>query len=326
MTGAGGPAAVCFLRAIAASTELEVDVWAADIDPCAAGLYLVPEDRRVLVPRGDDEGFAEVVIDLCRALAIDVIVPTVDAEMLPICRRRGELAAAGTVVIAPSVATLETCTDKWRLAELVEGRSWAPRSALIDRGLDLDGWTWPAVAKPRRGSGSTGVSIVATPADLDGVPDDGSFILQEHLPGPEHSLDVLARSDGHVVAVVPRLRLKVDSGIAVAGMSVQDPALEDLGAEVARVVGLTSVANVQVKGGSDGQPKLLEVNARFPGSMSLTVASGVDMPTLSLAEALGGVLPDRIGFRSLAAVRYWEDVFLEVPPSGPAPLTLESLR
>ena len=52
--------------------------------------------------------------------------------------------------------------------------------------------------------------------------------MQEHLPGPEYSLDVLARADGHVAAVVPRERLKVDSGIAVTGRTLHDEALETL--------------------------------------------------------------------------------------------------
>ena len=115
--------------------------------------------------------------------------------------------------------------------------------------------------------------------------------MQEHLPGPEYSLDVLARADGHVAAVVPRERMKVDSGIAVTGRTLHDEALEEFGREVAAAIGLTRVANVQVKGAAGGEPALLEVNARFPGTMPLTVASGVDMPGLAIGEALGSRSP-----------------------------------
>ena len=44
--------------------------------------------------------------------------------------------------------------------------------------------------------------------------------------------------------------------------------------EVARLIGLTTVANVQVKIDVAGEPALLEVNARFPGTMPLTIAAG----------------------------------------------------
>jgi carbamoyl-phosphate synthase large subunit len=309
VTGAGGPAAVAFLRAVAGPG---VETWAVDIDPCAVGLYLVPPDRRALVPRGDDPAFVDALAGLCRDGAIDVVVPTVDTELVPVARRADELEAAGTTVLAPSLATLEACLDKWAVIEACRSSVAVPRTELLDGAVDLASWSWPAIAKPRHGSGSRGVVLAAGPDDLAAIDRDGSHLLQEHLPGVEHSLDVLAYRDGRVAAVVPRTRLKVDSGIAVAGCTVPDPALEAYGRRVARVIGLTSVANVQVKADRHGEPRLLEVNPRFPGSMPLTVAAGVDMPSLALADALGRPVPDHVGFRALGMVRHWDEVF--VPP------------
>ena len=122
--------------------------------------------------------------------------------------------------------------------------------------------------------------LIETRADLERLPRDGTLLVQENLPGPEYSLDVLARADGEVVAVVPRERMRVDSGIAICGVTKRDEALEEFGRRVAETIGLTGVANVQVKGAETGEPALLEVNPRFPGTMPLTVASGVDMPKL----------------------------------------------
>jgi hypothetical protein len=70
------------------------------------------------------------------------------------------------------------------------------------------------IVKPRAGSGSRGIRLIERRAELEALERDGTLLVQEHLPGPEYSLDVLARADGHVAAVVPRERLKVDSGIA----------------------------------------------------------------------------------------------------------------
>ena len=139
---------------------------------------------------------------------------------------------------------------------------------------------------------------------------DGSLLVQEHLPGPEYSLDVIARADGHVAGVVPRERLKVDSGIAVTGRTLHDDRLEDFARAVAEAIGLTTVANVQVKVDAEGEPALLEVNPRFPGTMPLTVAAGIDMPKLAIGEALGTPVPDGpLPFRDLAMVRYFEERF-----------------
>jgi carbamoyl-phosphate synthase large subunit len=310
VTGAGGPAAVSFMRAVAGP---EVELWAVDVDPCATGLYLVPPERRGLVPRGDDPDFAEHLLRVCREAAVDVLLPTVDTELLPLARRQAELEAAGTTLLSASAVTLELCLDKWTLIQRCQGRTSVPKTVLLDEAFDAEAWTWPAIVKPRHGSGGRGVELVAGPADLEriGVPRDGSNIVQQHLPGIEHSIDVLAYRDGRVAAAVPRSRLKVDSGIAVAGCTSVDPALEAIGRQVAESIGLTTVANVQVKEDADGRPRLLEVNPRFPGSMPLTVAAGVDMPGLVLADALGRPVPGHVPHRALGMVRHWEEVFID---------------
>ena len=79
---------------------------------------------------------------------------------------------------------------------------------------------------------------------------------------------------------------------------------------MSQAIGLTTVANVQVKQDASGEPALLEVNPRFPGTMPLTVAAGIDMPKLAIGEALGTPVPDGpLPFRDLAMVRYFEERF-----------------
>jgi carbamoyl-phosphate synthase large subunit len=55
---------------------------------------------------------------------------------------------------------------------------------------------------------------------------------------------------------------------------------------------------------------LLEVNPRFPGAMPLTIAAGIDMPSLTLDTVLGRPVPAWLDFREIANVRHLEDVFL----------------
>jgi carbamoyl-phosphate synthase large subunit len=309
VTGAGGPAAVAFAQDVAGAGY---ECAMVDIDPCAAGLYLVPAERRALIPRGDAAEFVDALLERCRSWHVDVVVPTVDAELLPVARRRDDFVASGTRVLVAEVSTLEACLDKWSLLQACQGKVPVPESALLDPSLVAEELPWPLVGKPRHGSGSRGIRMLEGPDDLRALPNDGSYVVQELLPGEEFSVDVLAYLDGRVAAAVPRSRLKVDSGIAVAGRTVDDPDLIALATEVARVVGLSTVANVQFRRDPEGVAKLLEVNARFPGTMPLTVASGVDMPVLALDDLLGRPVPERVPFRPLAMVRHWSEVFLDV--------------
>ena len=307
VTGAGGPSGISFLRAL---EDTPLELRAGDIDPFAAGLYLVDATRRAILPRGDDPRFTDDLLARCRREQIDVLVPTVDSELLPLARRRAEFDDAGVTLVLASEATLAVCLDKWALAERCHGRVRGPATVVVDGAFEPVAVALPVIVKPRSGSGSRGIRLVERRSELEALERDGTLLVQEHLPGPEYSLDVLARADGHVAAVVPRERLKVDSGIAVTGRTLRDAALDRFAREVAEAIELTSVANVQVKLAADDEPALLEVNARFPGTMPLTVAAGVDMPRLAVMEALGEPIPDGpLPFEELAMVRYFHERF-----------------
>jgi carbamoyl-phosphate synthase large subunit len=310
VTGAGGPSAVSILLAMEGAP---VTMLAADIDPYGAGLYLVPPERRSILPRGEDPRFADALLDICRREQVDVVVPTVDTELLPLALDRERYAESGVTLVVASEHTLRVCLDKWLLAERCRGVVRVPETAVVDDAFDAAAWALPVIVKPRSGSGSRGIHLLDRREQLAALERDGTLLVQEHLPGTEHSLDVLARADGHVAAVVPRARLKVDSGIAVTGLTLHDERLDTFARETARLIGLTTVANVQVKEDASGEPALLEVNARFPGTMPLTIGSGVDMPRLAIGEALGTPIPDGpLPFRDIAMVRFFQERFFAV--------------
>lgn len=48
-----------------------------------------------------------------------------------------------------------------------------------------------------------------------------------------------------------------------------------------------------------------------PGTLGLTVASGVDMPRLAIVARFGEPLPSALGFRELAVVRFLDERFID---------------
>lgn len=306
VTGAGGPAGVAVIRSLL--NRSDVEVYAGDMDGWASGLYLVPAERRRILSPGKSEGFVDELIALCAADQIDVLFSTVDVELPPLARRRDELPA---VLAAPSLDTLETCLDKFALAVRCAPLLRTPTTHLVGPAAAAEDWDFPIIVKPRSGAGSRGVRLVHSRADLDALGHDETLIAQELLPGDEYSVDVIANADGHVVAAVPRTRTRVDSGVSIAGLTVRDAELEATASAVAQAIALTGVANVQLRRDRNGVPALLEVNPRFPGAMPLTIAAGVDMPSLALDLALGLDLPDKAEFREIANVRFLEDVFVD---------------
>jgi carbamoyl-phosphate synthase large subunit len=315
VTGAGGAAGVTLLRALRGRATLV----AADSDPVAVGLYFAPAERRLLLPRGDDPAFVDLVLDEAVSRGVDLVIPTVDIELRPLSAARERFAERGVALLVENKWTLDLCFDKLRLMQTCADVVCVPRTVLLTPDTDeaaLGSLGRPLIVRPRRGSGGRGVAVVEDASWLAGFPSDGTILAQEMLPGTEYSVDVLAQADGQIVAAVPRSRDKVNSGIAVAGRTWHDPQLQSIGALVAETIGAVGVVNVQLRESRDGTPALLEVNPRFPGTMSLTMAAGVNMPVLAVAGALGHAVPDSIPFAEVGVVRHWEDVAVPIAEYG----------
>ncbi len=307
VTGAGGPAAIAVMKSL--SEDPAVEVLAADMDHWAAGLYLVPSSARAIIPAGDAPGFAAAVDDQCERLRVDVLIPTVDAELRPLAAVRELFAAAGVQLMLAPDRALGLALDKLALADACAGHVRVPRTETFPV-ADPASWSYPLIVKPRTGSGSRGVQLLESAAELTAVPVRDGFLVQEFLPGEEYSVDVLADASGRVCAAVPRLRARIDSGVSVAGRTVRDDDLETFGTSVAAAIGLTFIGNVQCRRDRAGELALLEVNPRPPGSMPLTIASGVDMPRLALAALRGAELPAHAEFAETAMVRFLDERFV----------------
>ncbi len=308
ITGAGGAAAVSVWKSLAAGHELHM----ADMDPLATGLYLVPPNQRLIIPRGDDPRLITELLEACKGRRIEALLPTVDAELAPLAAVRERFEASGVQLPISPVECLRICRDKQLLLEKVKGIVPIPENEPLTEAVAARVRSFPQLVKPRAGAGSRGVAKISSRDDLEAVPKDGSFLLQEFLPGEEYSVDVYVARDGRVIGAVPRERMKIDSGIAVASRTINVPEVIASAVKTAQAIGIRGTANVQFKRAGDGIFKLLEVNPRFPGTLPLTIEAGVDMPKLMAAELAGKTLPDGLlPFRELMVVRYWTEHYFD---------------
>ncbi len=87
LTGAGGPSAISVWKSLGGDHELHM----GDMDPRAAGIYLVPAEHRIILPSGDSPQFVTAIRDICRGRAIELIISTVDAELFRLQKRGANL-------------------------------------------------------------------------------------------------------------------------------------------------------------------------------------------------------------------------------------------
>ncbi len=309
ITGAGGAAAISVWKSLGQDHE----IYMADIDPCAAGLYLVPPSQRLIIPRGNAPEFTSILRQECQRRQIELLIPTVDAELAPLAQQAEHFKELGIKLPLSSAETLQRCADKYALLTHCQDTGLTPEFELLTPQTNLTTWQFPCFAKPRHGSGSNGAMTINHQGELELLPKDSSYLIQELLPGEEYSVDIYIHSGGIPIAAVPRLRMKIDSGIAVAAQTCINPQLSQMAVAIAQQAGITYVANVQFKADQNGQFKLLEINPRFPGTLPLTAAAGIDIPLLLIDDILGKPFAAQLlPFKELMVVRYWTEHFFAI--------------
>lgn len=151
ITGAGGPAAISIWKSLYPQHELHM----ADMDPCAAGLYLVPAAQRLIVPRGDSPEFVGSVQEACRVRGIEMLLSTVDAELVPVAEAASSFEAGGTRVPLSPVETLRLCRDKYLLLEHLKHAVPVPEFGLLSAATLDQALVFPLFAKTPAGRGLT---------------------------------------------------------------------------------------------------------------------------------------------------------------------------
>jgi carbamoyl-phosphate synthase large subunit len=251
-------------------------VVAVDIDPLAPALQLA--DRYYLIPRITDPGYIPALVEICRRDDIDLLVPLVDRDLPYLVERRSEIEATGTRALVPTEDAAAIVSDKWLTYEfltrlgLPTPRSWRAEEAAT---ADLD---YPVFIKPRFGSAGEGTFKVRTPRELEFFLDYVDRpIVQEYLPGPEITSDVLCDLTGNVRAVVSRKRIEVRTGEVSKGVTVREPEIIEGCAAVAKGLDATGPITVQCMM-RDEHVYFTEVNYRFGGGVPLAIAAGAPYP------------------------------------------------
>lgn len=309
LTGVGGSAAICVYKAL---KHKGYDFFMADMDPLATGLYLVEPAKRFVIPGGLKPEFNQAILHLCEQHQIDILIPTVDVELIPLAAIKDSFDAIGCRMINCKEDSLLTILDKLKLMEKCRGIVALPEFQSLEEYLiNPQISSKKLVFKPRSGSGSRGIIITSSPDRnvLEKLKAE-NYMVQEFIGGKEYSIDLMLNEDGSVGAAVVRERLKVDSGVVIASKTVINKKIQDYSIKIAQIVGASYGINIQIIVDDLGNPYLLEINPRFSGGMSLVVESGPNIPAMCIEHALSNEPIPYLEYKELAMVRYYQEIYM----------------
>ena len=280
-------------------------------------------------PGKDPEAFLDAIVSACRVHKVDVLLPMTEVSTLLLTERRQAL-PEGTALPFSSSTSIAGASDKAAVLRIAtELGVPVPKTTHLEGKADIHriavGQSFPVVIKPARsrvrtaqGYISTGVSYAHSAAELINqiealAPEVFPVLLQERIDGPGVGL-FACYDEGRPIAwfAHKRIREKPPSGgVSVLRESAPlDPQAAAHAERLLTALKWHGVAMVEFKRDNrDGSLRLMEINARFWGSLQLAVDAGVDFPGILVDLAAGRHPPStkeyKIGVRSRW---FWGDV------------------
>ncbi|HEX3691916.1 MAG TPA: ATP-grasp domain-containing protein [Solirubrobacteraceae bacterium] len=294
-------------------------VVAVDPNPLAPAQYAA--QVRVAPPPIGDPEYVPALRRLCEEHGVGLVLPLtdLDVELLALARERGELPA-----LVPSSQVARATYDKYEAHLLLESLGLpSPPTVLPD--ADLEDFDYPAMVKPRQGSGARSIHLARDAEDarffLDYV--DEPAMVQWAMNGPELSIDCLGGLDGRCLNAIPRTMLESRGGESIKGTVIEDPELVELGREAMEALAVRGPATIQVFRDPELGVRITDVNTRFGGAFpapTLAALPGHSYPELIVAMACGKTPSPHVGEyrRDVSFTRYYWQLELDerLRPTG----------
>jgi carbamoyl-phosphate synthase large subunit len=298
-------------------------VVAADPSPLAPAQYAA--DVRVAPPRADDPNYIPFLTELVERHDVSAVIPLTDLDL-------EVLARSDLPAFVPDAEVCKATFDKYLAHQLLESHGLpSPPTWLPGEPAD----SYPAVVKPRRGSGSRSIHPCAEAREAEffaGYVKE-PVMIQRWMDGPEFSVDLLCDRDGRCLNAIPRTMLESRGGESIKGAAIADPELIELGRAVAETLPLRGPATVQMFRDRELGLRVTDINARFGGAFACPMYAalpGRSYPELIVRMAQGERIEPHVGdfLAGRTFTRYFWQLELDeqlqptgrdIVPDGPRP-------
>lgn len=274
-------------------------VVATDCSNLAPAVY--EADAFYLVPRITTPGYLERVLEICRKEKIDGVFSLIDPELSLLAKERERFLEIGTTPVISPYELVETCFDKYRMFQLLQGMGIPTGKCYLDKAQFLkdkrDGRIgYPVFVKPVRGSASIHISKVSSDAELEvlfALYED--LMIQEFMDGTEYGADVYVDMlSGKCTSIFVKEKIKMRAGETDKAVSVRDEKLFSMLVKFAEECGFRGMIDIDIFQIA-GNYYISEVNPRFGGGYPHAYACGVDFPKQVIRNLRGQSNPIKIG-------------------------------
>lgn len=241
----------------------------------------VYEDYVEDIPFIDDDCFIDKLNGIIKKYNIDMIIPAHDSVVLKLAQNSDMVMAT---IVSSNLYACEICRSKKKTYELFDGILPVPR---VYKSIDeVD--EYPVFLKPDVGQGAKGTKKVNNYEELKFYMEhsDDDLLILEYLPNEEYTIDCFTDFNGNLLYCEGRKRNRISNGISVSSIAVSNEQFLTFAKKINDKLHMNGAWFFQLKERANGEFGLLEIAPRIAGTMEFQRAFGVNLPLLSLYNAL----------------------------------------
>ena len=249
----------------------DLKIYGADMAGTAPALAYCDYTRKVVAMK--EPAYIENLIQICQDDRIELLIPTIDTDLLVLSENRKRFEAIGTCVMISAPEMIQICRDKNKTSQFfVECGLHAP--------MPVNNWRaynsgFPAFIKPKDGSSSINAFKVENIEELElYAAQVEDYIVQPFVEGHEYTIDIFCDWNGEPISIVPRERIQVRAGEVLKTEIFMDKTMIEEMKTLCSVFKPCGPLTVQLIRDSAGIDWYIEINPRFGGGAPLSMKAG----------------------------------------------------
>lgn len=319
ITCAGGSVVPSLIKCLKNSVNFNYIL--VGVDSVSAGQSKDILDSYYLVPNGSDAEYDDKLLEVALKERVDFILPGSDEEALSISKNINKFNDLGITAIVSNIDTLELISNKLETYKVLSKHGlripeYEVVNSIEEIKKSLDKYQYPqktVICKPSSGRGGRGLYVFKgkdsppfwlgsgmreSRVDKEELTDEllakalyKDGLVMPALTAPAYDVDVMA-VEGSAKGVVVRERIN-PSGVPFKGNKVLNhKTIEDYCVEIARILNLDGLHDIDLMTNSKGEPCIIEVNPRPSGSMAASLTAGIPIIDIAILTLLGEKIPN----------------------------------
>ena len=269
-----------------------LQIYGADMCETAPALAYCDYTRKVVEMK--NSAYIDNLIQICFSDHIDLLIPTIDTDLLILSENKQKFEDIGTQVMISTPDKIRICRDKNNTSQFfIDCGLHAPMPVNDWRRYKSD---YPAFIKPKDGSSSIDAFKVKNEKELEFYAREiKDYIVQPFVEGREYTIDIFCDWNGNPISIVPRERIQVRAGEVLKTKITMDPIMIEESKILSKAFKPCGPMTVQlIRETQTGVDYFIEINPRFAGGVPLSIKAGAKSVEMIL-KILDG---EKIDYRS----------------------------